>query len=137
VRLECVPGTLMYPKQLEAIRRRYPLQDQFKQLLMVEEKISPGCNPKPGWFIGTQLYVWCETHFRWNEHGYVPGERFQYRVPHCDLCRRGRGDDCIVVIGEATGKLRKQLLNYPIKNVHTPPDDYRVVVTLKEMEQTA
>ncbi|MGB7600349.1 MAG: hypothetical protein WBM24_08595 [Candidatus Sulfotelmatobacter sp.] len=139
MRLEYVPGTLLYPKQLEAIRRRYPLTDQFKQMLMVKEEITPGCDLNPGWFIGAQLYVWCEQHFRWNEHGYMPGVKFQYRSAHCDCCYpikdSHKSSICIVVIGEATGKLRKQLLNHPIKNVHTPPDDYRVVVTLKHLKK--
>jgi hypothetical protein len=97
---------------------------------------------RPCWVYQDRLFVWCDEHLRWNEHGAsneekIPGT-ITSRVPHhrTHTERAGKfeieyGEHCDGVdfycLGDAPTEVAKIVRRYPgTKAVHTPPPIRRV-----------
>jgi hypothetical protein len=89
---------------------------------------------RPAWVFEHGLFVWCDEHLRWNEHGVAPGEtkpgHITGRVPHHDCGDDGDGNGVVYYcmgLALATPDVAKILKKYPRpKATHTPPPIRRV-----------
>jgi hypothetical protein len=82
---------------------------------------------RPAWVFEESLFVWCDEHSRWNEHGTIEGEeipgRITCRCPHHHDC----DGDVYYCMGPADRELAKILTKYPQeKATHTAPPIRRV-----------
>ena len=98
---------------------------------------------RPCWVYKDSLFVWCDEHLRWNEHGVVADERIPgtitSRVPHHNAITKNAGTELEVnyggrcdgvdfyCMGEAPAEVAEIVRKYPHgKAVHTPPPIRRV-----------
>jgi hypothetical protein len=69
-------------------------------------------DPVPGWFMGRELFCWCELHCIWNQHGYG-GAAVEYRLSHHHDTLQAHNHErnlAIVVQGPAPQDFYKKVL---------------------------
>ena len=100
-------------------------QSQIKWYLQRE----PHDYMRPAWTYNKGLFVWCDEHLRWNQHGIAKEQGEE--TPGCITSRCPHHDDCLgdvyYCMGPADGELIKILKKYPQKKAtHTAPKIRRV-----------
>jgi hypothetical protein len=124
-------------RRLERKKQAHPPKPN--QILRLPLSVLVGCNPGskvdpvPGWFMGRELYCWCETHCCWNLHGYTPDSdsTVDYRCSHHHDDRvplNHEGNLAIIVQGPAPQDFYGKVLNRLLEKRHTLPLDSMVRV---------